>query len=233
MRRSTDRILTTHVGSLPRPASLLDLMKSGERGHGLDGAVTRAVDAAVRQQIAHGADVVTDGEQGKASFGYLTERLTGFEPRPGARAELWSAEVRAFREYHAEYCRRAMTGGSVVALEPLVCVGPATYRGHAAIARDIANLTAWNPSSTWCAGPPNGSVLIREGFHTRTRAGTEAPAAVACVRCRTRIQRLRAERRSSPGFTPAGNSPYMKRREAGHYPGSTGPCSAGMAQGRR
>jgi hypothetical protein len=163
MRRSTDRILTTHVGSLPRPASLLDLMKSGERGHGLDGAVTRAVDAAVRQQIAHGADVVTDGEQGKASFGYLTERLTGFEPRPGARAELWSAEVRAFREYHAEYCRRAMTGGSVVALEPLVCVGPATYRGHAAIARDIANLTAWNPSSTWCAGPPNGSVLIREG----------------------------------------------------------------------
>lgn len=85
MRRSTGRILTTHVGSLPRPASLLDLMKTGERGHELDSAVTQAVDAAVRQQIAHDADA----EQGKGSFfGYVAERLTGFEPRPGARAEL-------------------------------------------------------------------------------------------------------------------------------------------------
>lgn len=94
MRRSTGRILTIHVGSLPRPASLLDLMKTGERGHELDSAVTQAVDAAVRQQIAHDVDVVTDGEQGKGSFfGYVAERLTGFEPRPGARAELWSAFV--------------------------------------------------------------------------------------------------------------------------------------------
>ncbi len=143
MRRSTDRILTTQIGSLPRPASLLDLMKTGEQGHELASAVTRAVDAAVREQIAHGVDVVTDGEQGKASFfTYVAERLTGFEPRPGARAELWSAEVRAFPEYYAEYFRRAMTGGSVVTLDPLVCVGPITYRGQAAIARDIANLTA-------------------------------------------------------------------------------------------
>ena len=67
MRRSTGRILTTHVGSLPRPASLLDLMKTGERGHELDSAVTQAVDAAVRQQVTHGVDVVTDGEQGKAA----------------------------------------------------------------------------------------------------------------------------------------------------------------------
>jgi 5-methyltetrahydropteroyltriglutamate--homocysteine methyltransferase len=143
MRRSTDRILTTHVGSLPRPASVLELMKAGERGDELDQAVSQAVDEVVGEQVAHGVDVVTDGEQGKASFfGYVAERLTGFEPRPGARAELWSAEVRAFPEYYAEYFRRAMTGGSVVTLEPLVCVGPVAYRGHAAIARDIANLTA-------------------------------------------------------------------------------------------
>ena len=119
MRRSTDRILTTHVGSLPRPASLLDLMKTGEQRHELDSAVTRVVDAAVRQQIAHGVDVVTDGEQGKGSFfTYVAERLTGFEPRPGARAELWSAEVGAFPEYHAEYFRQAMMGGSVVSSRP-------------------------------------------------------------------------------------------------------------------
>ena len=88
MKRSTDRILTTHVGSLPRPGSLLDLMHSSEPGDGLDPAVADAVTAAVDQQLAHGVDVVTDGEQGKTGFlGYVDERLTGFEPRPGARAE--------------------------------------------------------------------------------------------------------------------------------------------------
>jgi 5-methyltetrahydropteroyltriglutamate--homocysteine methyltransferase len=141
MRRSTDRILTTHVGSLPRPGPLLDLMGSGERGPALDSAVAAAVTTVVGQQVAHGVDVVTDGEQGKTGFfAYVGERLTGFEPRPGARAEIWGAEVSAFPEYYAEYFQRAMTGGAVVALEPLVCVGPVSYRGQDAIARDIANL---------------------------------------------------------------------------------------------
>jgi 5-methyltetrahydropteroyltriglutamate--homocysteine methyltransferase len=141
MKRSTDRILTTHVGSLPRPGSLLDRMRNGERGDQLAGAVADAVMTAVHQQVAHGVDVVTDGEQGKTGFfAYIAERLTGFEPRPGARAQLWDAEVSAFPEYYAEYFRRAMQGGAVVAMEPLVCVGPVSYRGHEAIARQIADL---------------------------------------------------------------------------------------------
>jgi 5-methyltetrahydropteroyltriglutamate--homocysteine methyltransferase len=141
MHRSTDRILTTHVGSLPRPAPLLDRLSRGESGKELDSAVASAVTGAVREQAAHGVDVVTDGEQGKTGFfAYVGDRLTGFEPRPGARAEIWSAEVSAFPEYYAEYFRRAMTGGAAVALEPLVCVGPVSYRGQAVIARDIANL---------------------------------------------------------------------------------------------
>ena len=143
MRRSADRIITTHVGSLPRPEPLLDRMKSGERGPGTDGAIAQAVAAALDQQVRHGVDVVTDGEQGKTGFfAYIGERLTGFEPRPGARGEVWSAEVTAFPEYYAEYFRRAMVGGSVVTPQPLVCVGPVSYRGHEAIARDIANLRA-------------------------------------------------------------------------------------------
>jgi 5-methyltetrahydropteroyltriglutamate--homocysteine methyltransferase len=143
MRRSADRIITTHVGSLPRPEPLLDRMKGGERGPEMDGAIAQAVAAAVDQQVTHGVDVVTDGEQGKTGFfAYIGERLTGFEPRPGARGEVWSAEVSAFPEYYAEYFRRAMVGGSVVTPQPLVCVGPVSYRGHEAIARDIANLTA-------------------------------------------------------------------------------------------
>jgi 5-methyltetrahydropteroyltriglutamate--homocysteine methyltransferase len=143
MKRSTDRILTTHVGSLPRPAPLLDKMRSGERGPAMDSAVAQAVTDAVAQQAAHGVDVVTDGEQGKTGFfGYIGERLTGFEPRPAARAMAWSAEVSAFPEYYADYFRRAMEGGAVVAMEPLVCTGPVAYRGQEAIARDIANLRA-------------------------------------------------------------------------------------------
>jgi 5-methyltetrahydropteroyltriglutamate--homocysteine methyltransferase len=143
VKRSTDRILTTHVGSLPRPQPLLDNLRDGARGPEVDGAVAEAVGAAVGQQAAHGVDVVTDGEQGKTGFfAYIGERLTGFEPRPGARGAAWSAEVSAFPEYYADYFRRAMEGGSVVTMEPLVCVGPVTYRGQAAIARDIANLKA-------------------------------------------------------------------------------------------
>src|SRR5579862_5149282 len=139
MRRSADRIITTHVGSLPRPEALLDRMKDGERGPEMDGAIAQAVAAAVDQQVRHGVDVVTDGEQGKTGFfAYIGERLTGFEPRPGARGEVWSAEISAFPEYF----RRAMVGGSVVTPQPLVCVGPVAYRGHEAIARDIANLKA-------------------------------------------------------------------------------------------
>ena len=143
VKRSTDRILTTHVGSLPRPKPLLDKLRDGERGPDLDSAVAQAVGAAVGQQVAHGVDVVTDGEQGKTGFfAYIGERLTGFEPRPEARGAAWSAEVSAFPEYYADYFRRAMEGGSVVTMEPLVCVGPVAYRGQAAIARDIANLKA-------------------------------------------------------------------------------------------
>jgi 5-methyltetrahydropteroyltriglutamate--homocysteine methyltransferase len=143
VKRSTDRILTTHVGSLPRPKPLLDKMRDGEHGADMDSAVAQAVGAAVDHQVAHGVDVVTDGEQGKTGFfAYIGERLTGFEPRPGARGAAWSAEVSAFPEYYADYFRRAMEGGSVVTMEPLVCVGPVTYQGQAAIARDIANLKA-------------------------------------------------------------------------------------------
>jgi 5-methyltetrahydropteroyltriglutamate--homocysteine methyltransferase len=143
VKRSTERILTTHVGSLPRPKPLLDKMRDGERGPDMDSAVAQAVGAAVGQQAAHGVDVVTDGEQGKTGFfAYIGERLTGFEPRPNLKAHQWTAEVSSFPEYYAAYFERAMTGGSVVTPEPLVCVGPVTYRGQAAIARQIADLRA-------------------------------------------------------------------------------------------
>ena len=85
MKRSTDRILTTHVGSLARPHELLDTMKERENGRPydaelLDRQITEAVADRVRQQVESGIDIVTDGEMSKVSFlGYVKDRLGGFE----------------------------------------------------------------------------------------------------------------------------------------------------------
>ena len=149
MKHSTERILTTHTGSLPRPHALLDLMAARANGEAVDDAaydarLREAVGAIVRQQVEHGVDVVTDGEQSKLGFSaYVGERLAGFEPRPRERAGSFAAEVAAFPEYYQQYFGRAMTGGRVVArAAPLTCVGPISYRGQEAVRRDIANLQA-------------------------------------------------------------------------------------------
>ena len=85
MKRSTERILTTHVGSLARPDALVPILKAKDRGQPYDRdayakLVREAVTDVVRRQTEAGVDVITDGEQGKASFfGYVVERFTGFE----------------------------------------------------------------------------------------------------------------------------------------------------------
>src|SRR5690349_17047118 len=85
MKRSSDRILTTHTGSLPRPPDLFDMLQSAEAGNppATDEMRTRtrsAVAEAVRQQVDAGVDVVSDGEQGKAGFYvYVRNRLSGLE----------------------------------------------------------------------------------------------------------------------------------------------------------
>jgi 5-methyltetrahydropteroyltriglutamate--homocysteine methyltransferase len=148
MNWSTERILTTHCGSLPRPKDLLDLMKARAGGEAVDAAafdtrVRSAVAEIVRQQAANGVDVVTDGEQGKTGFfAYVNERLTGFEPRPDARPPMFPAETAAFPEYYEQYFRQAMLGGAVARMVPLVCTGPISYRGQEAVQRDIDNLKA-------------------------------------------------------------------------------------------
>jgi 5-methyltetrahydropteroyltriglutamate--homocysteine methyltransferase len=149
VKRSTERILTTHTGSLPRPKELLDLMKARLSGEPVDdaaynGRLGEAVGAIVRQQVEHGVDVVTDGEQSKLGFSaYVSERLAGFEPRPRERGGAFAAEVAAFPEYYEQYFQRAMTGGGAVARPaPITCVGPISYRGQEAVQRDIANLQA-------------------------------------------------------------------------------------------
>src|SRR5215831_4081017 len=128
MKASHARILTTHVGSLPRPKPLLDLMRNllDGRGDDLDyaDALREAVIDSLRQQVAHGVDVVTDGEQSKTGFSrYITDRLDGFEPRPRPAGSGFAPEVADFPEYYEQYFRRAMMGGSLAPSVTLECVG--------------------------------------------------------------------------------------------------------------
>jgi 5-methyltetrahydropteroyltriglutamate--homocysteine methyltransferase len=148
LQQNTDRITTTHVGSLPRPHDLLDMMKARleARDYSEDAYQARvrtAVAECVRKQVATGIDIPCDGEQSKSGFfTYVRERLDGFEARPQQRRTTFAAEVAAFPEYYEHYFRTAMLGGSVAPVVPLVCTGPVRYRGEAALQRDIDNLKA-------------------------------------------------------------------------------------------
>jgi 5-methyltetrahydropteroyltriglutamate--homocysteine methyltransferase len=148
MKRSTDRILTTHVGSLARPANVLELLWAKERREAYDtkvfeSAVGAAVAGIVGRQRDLGIDVVNDGEQSKSSFlTYIAERLTGFSPSDTQGEDLWveSRETLAFPEFYDAH--RKAREGLVAKPVKLVCTGPVSYCGQAALARDIANLKA-------------------------------------------------------------------------------------------
>ena len=148
MKRSTDRILTTHVGSLARPTELLDTMRERENGRPydaelLDRQVQDAVADRVRRQVESGIDVVTDGEMSKVSFlGYVKDRLGGFEPDTAgaAMAPSWQKEVDDFPEYYEEYFKKYAS--TVTPLRRLVCRGPVSYVGHELLQTDIENLRA-------------------------------------------------------------------------------------------
>src|SRR3954451_21095093 len=150
MKRSTDRILTTHVGSLPRPDDLRAMIMQKQRGEAIDEAafaarVKRAVAETVRLQAETGIDIVADGEMGRIGFiPYVNERLTGIEPSRGAEpANYWneSREYRAFPEFYAWAASLPGTAGQT-GRSRWVCTGPVSYKGLAALQTDIANLKA-------------------------------------------------------------------------------------------
>src|SRR5215471_11922843 len=148
MKRSTERILTTHAGSLARPTELLDTMRERENGRPydaelLDRQVTDAVADRVRQQVENGIDIVTDGEMSKVSFlGYVKDRLGGFEPDMDTTrmAPSWQKEVDDFPEYYAEYFKKYSS--TVTPLRRIICRGPISYVGQELLQTDIDNLRA-------------------------------------------------------------------------------------------
>ena len=112
MKRSTERILTTHTGSLPRPADLLSLLRQKEDGELRDPAalaacVKTAVAETVRRQIATGIDIVNDGEMSKPSYAtYVKDRMSGFEGSERS-APIRGADMMDFPDY-----TRASAGGN-------------------------------------------------------------------------------------------------------------------------
>jgi len=162
IQQNTNRIQTTHIGSLPRPHALLDVMKAKFSGQAYDekafqAALTKAVAECVHKQVECGIDIVTDGEFSKPGFfTYIQERLEGFEPRPGQKMILFQQEVEAFPEYYAEYFKQAMMGGAIVPLTPVVCVGPVKYRGDKFVQIDIDNVKA----AAKAAGVPDGHAFL-------------------------------------------------------------------------
>jgi len=155
MKRSTERILTSHVGSLARADSLIPLLRLREQEQPYDRdefarRVRASVTDVVRQQVEAGIDIVTDGEQGKSSFyGYVVERFSGFErkpPVPGKemRPRAAGREYLAFPDYYAWSERIAEPfggrGGRGRGVD--TCTGPVSYKGQEAVQADIANLKA-------------------------------------------------------------------------------------------
>ena len=141
MKTSTDRILTTHVGSLPRPAALRELLVKKDQGQPYDNAAlarqTReAVTAIVRRQAEAGVDIVDDGEMSKPGYStYIADRLTGFDGHEPAKPRL---DTGPYPNFNAAYAR--MTGENVA--RRAVCVASIEWRDREPLHQDIANLKA-------------------------------------------------------------------------------------------
>ncbi len=156
MKRSTDRILTTHVGSLARPDALIPFLRAMERAQPYDRgefarAAREAVAVAVEKQVEAGIDIVTDGEQGKPSFfGYVVERFDGFERKPVPAGQeknprSTGREYRAFPDYYAWAERIAEWAGGRGGDRSFgidTCTGPIQYKGQAVVQAEIENIKA-------------------------------------------------------------------------------------------
>jgi 5-methyltetrahydropteroyltriglutamate--homocysteine methyltransferase len=162
IQNNTNRIQTTHIGSLPRPHDLLDIMKAKLNKQPYDEAkydalLKRSVADSVKRQADCGIDFVTDGEFSKPGFfTYIQQRLEGFEARPNQKLIIFQQEVEAFPEYYAEYFKTAMSGGALIPITPVICVGPVKYRGEKLVQIDIDNVKA----AAKAAGVPDNHVFL-------------------------------------------------------------------------
>src|SRR6187551_2572515 len=162
LQQNTHHIQTTHIGSLPRPHSLLDLLKAKYSGQSYDenklnSVLTQSVADCVRKQVECGIEIVTDGEYSKPGFfTYVRERFDGYESRPNQKLMIFQQEIAAFPEYYAQYFKEAMMGGAILPLVPVACTGPVKYKGEDKLQADIANVKA----AAKAAGVPDHQVFL-------------------------------------------------------------------------
>ena len=148
MKRSIDRILTTHVGSLVRPPEIVAAMQAKVSGNPLpdadfNPALTNAVAAIVKHQADVGVDIPSDGELSKINFaGYVGDRLEGFAERetPAGESPInnYGRDHAAFADFYADYDVAPASGGRF----RVVVAAPIKQVGHKLIARDVNNLRA-------------------------------------------------------------------------------------------
>jgi 5-methyltetrahydropteroyltriglutamate--homocysteine methyltransferase len=158
MKRNSDRILTTHVGSLPRPDALREMLVARDEGQPFDEAafepaIREAVLDVVKQQREAGLDIINDGEQSKRSWStYARERLGGHQRRPRPDDyqphSIFGRDAVDFPEYfemqgpgRGQNTRGGITSGAAIARAD-TCVEPLTYIGQTYLQRDIDNLKA-------------------------------------------------------------------------------------------
>jgi 5-methyltetrahydropteroyltriglutamate--homocysteine methyltransferase len=167
MKTSTDRILTTHAGSLPRPKSLIDVIIGREQGKPIDEATfevatAKAVDDAVAKQVAAGVDIISDGEMSKPSYTtYIRHRVEGIEPDPRAaekgRDIMIGRDLLAHPDFETQ--RRNFSAAPFPG-----CVGPLRYKDRSALDRDLAHLKAaadrTKPTEVFMTAPSPG-ILTR------------------------------------------------------------------------
>jgi len=180
MKQSTNRILTTHVGSLSRPKDLIEIHREQARGEKLEPTLTSAVAEVVRQQIETGIDIVNDGEFGKPTsdevdyapwLTYIYQRLSGFERRDQPSGDTGANSVWASSKDHADFAAFYQTGEAgmpTTAARPNrfpINIGPIQYTGHKLIQRDIQNL------KTALGGKP-----VEEAFMTAGVTGMTVPS---------------------------------------------------------
>jgi len=163
MQTSTERILTTHVGSLPRPQPVVDLLFAQDRGEPYDEAtfeqvIAMAISDAVRKQVDAGLDIVDDGEMSKISYGtYIRHRLSGFVTGDVPRQT--PEDLNDFPEFRD---RLTAAGATPVYLRPIF-VGAIESVNLAPLHRDITHLTGSIAGTT-----------ASDGFMTSASPGTIA-----------------------------------------------------------
>ncbi len=178
MKRSTERILTTHTGSLPRPPGLMEAMAARARG-GIDktawaDAVREAVGATARRQVEAGVDVINDGEMGKESYAtYVRERLTGFEGEGEQSAQ--TPDMDDFPGYQEMmFASMGMKEGLQAAMAPPACVGDVKVKDRDQVRTDIENLRAASSQLAYeelfmSAASPGVIALFFANHHYPTR----------------------------------------------------------------